>query len=58
MFNSGVSASGSTFLEFEDVEVPVENLIGTENKGFEYIMSSTVPLQSNIRGRIRSNLPR
>ncbi|EEH45394.2 uncharacterized protein PADG_01544 [Paracoccidioides brasiliensis Pb18] len=40
MENSGVNASGSTFIEFDDVEVPVENLIGTENHGFTYIMSS------------------
>jgi len=40
MENSGVHASGSTFIEFDDVEVPVENLIGKENHGFRYIMSS------------------
>lgn len=40
MENSGVNASGSTYLEFDDVQVPVENLIGTENEGFKYIMSS------------------
>ena len=38
--NSGVLSSGSTFIEFDDVEVPAENLIGTENEGFKYIMSS------------------
>ncbi|DAA76088.1 TPA_exp: Uncharacterized protein A8136_1125 [Trichophyton benhamiae CBS 112371] len=43
MFNSGVHASGSTFLEFDDVEVPVENLIGKENEGFKYIMSNFNP---------------
>lgn len=40
MENSGVSASGSTYIEFDDVEVPIENLIGTENDGFAYIISS------------------
>lgn len=40
MYNSGVGASGSTFIELDDVEVPVENLIGKENQGFGYIMSS------------------
>lgn len=31
---------GSAYLEFDDVEVPVSNLLGTENKGFKLIMSS------------------
>ncbi|KAK3684411.1 hypothetical protein LTR37_020317 [Vermiconidia calcicola] len=39
MQNSGVSASGSTYIEFDDVEVPVVNLLGRENPGFEIIMS-------------------
>jgi len=34
----GVWASGTTYITFEDVLVPVENLIGKENKGFQYIM--------------------
>lgn len=34
----GVWASGTTYITFEDVLVPVENLIGKENKGFKYIM--------------------
>jgi alkylation response protein AidB-like acyl-CoA dehydrogenase len=38
--NSGVSASGSTYIEFDDVEVPVENLLGRENEGFDIIMSN------------------
>lgn len=38
--NSGVHASGSTYIEFDDVEVPVENLLGAENRGFEIIMSN------------------
>lgn len=44
MENSGVNASGSTFIEFDDVEVPAENLIGIENDGFRYIMSSKSPM--------------
>ncbi|KAJ5121526.1 uncharacterized protein N7515_009487 [Penicillium bovifimosum] len=43
MHNSGVNASGSTFLEFDDVRVPVENLIGKENQGFPIIMSNFNP---------------
>lgn len=38
--NSGVHASGSTYLEFDDVVVPVENLLGKENDGFRIIMSN------------------
>ncbi|KAH7386485.1 acyl-CoA dehydrogenase/oxidase [Cadophora sp. MPI-SDFR-AT-0126] len=40
MYNSGVGASGSTFITFEDVIVPLENLIHKENRGFEVIMSN------------------
>ncbi|KAF4972232.1 hypothetical protein FSARC_1129 [Fusarium sarcochroum] len=40
LFNSGVAASGSTYLEFDDVKVPVENLLGKENQGFRIIMSN------------------
>lgn len=31
----GVWASGTTYITFEDVKVPVENLIGKENQGFK-----------------------
>ncbi|KAH8667618.1 acyl-CoA dehydrogenase/oxidase [Tricladium varicosporioides] len=40
MHNSGVGASGSTFITFDDVVVPVTNLIHKENRGFEVIMSN------------------
>jgi alkylation response protein AidB-like acyl-CoA dehydrogenase len=30
----GVWSSGTTYITFEDVKVPVENLLGKENKGF------------------------
>lgn len=40
MFNSGVGASGSTFITFEDVLVPVANLLHKEGRGFEVIMSN------------------
>ncbi|KAL2402458.1 Acyl-CoA dehydrogenase AFT10-1 [Exophiala dermatitidis] len=43
MENQGVHASGSTYITFEDVEVPVSNLIGQENKGFALIMSNFNP---------------
>eukprot|EP01113_Clastostelium_recurvatum_P024127 TRINITY_DN287_c0_g1_i1.p1 TRINITY_DN287_c0_g1~~TRINITY_DN287_c0_g1_i1.p1 ORF type:complete len:1181 (-),score=481.34 TRINITY_DN287_c0_g1_i1:55-3597(-) len=35
---SGVWPSGTTYITFEDVKVPVENRIGEENKGFKYVM--------------------
>ena len=30
----GVWSSGTTYITFEDVKVPVENLIGKDNQGF------------------------
>ncbi|KAH7063488.1 acyl-CoA dehydrogenase/oxidase [Macrophomina phaseolina] len=38
--NSGVLASGSTYIEFDDVRVPIADLLGQENRGFEIIMSN------------------
>mmetsp|Transcript_41034 Transcript_41034/g.49790 ORF Transcript_41034/g.49790 Transcript_41034/m.49790 type:complete len:422 (+) Transcript_41034:58-1323(+) len=35
---TGVWASGTAYVEFDDVKVPVENLIGKENDGFKQIM--------------------
>jgi len=35
---SGVWSSGTTYITFEDVKVPVQNLIGKENQGFKCIM--------------------
>ena len=40
MHNSGLAASGSTFLEFDNVKVPISHLLGKENQGFQIIMSS------------------
>ena len=34
----GSDISGTAYLEFENVKVPVANLIGKENDGFKYIM--------------------
>ncbi|KAI5818054.1 acyl-CoA dehydrogenase/oxidase [Pyronema omphalodes] len=34
----GVHGSGTTYVTFEDVKVPVENLVGKENQGFKVIM--------------------
>ncbi|KAJ5317196.1 hypothetical protein N7508_001704 [Penicillium antarcticum] len=40
MYNSGVSSSGSTFIDLQDAVVPAENIPGKENQGFEIIMST------------------
>ncbi|KAK3701686.1 hypothetical protein LTR37_015339 [Vermiconidia calcicola] len=36
----GVWSSGTTYITFEDVKVPVENLVGKENQGFKVIMTN------------------
>lgn len=40
IYNSGQNAGGSSFVDLDDVLVPVENLIGEENKGFSIIMKN------------------
>jgi acyl-CoA dehydrogenase len=37
---SGAVSSGTTFIELDDVKVPVENLIGEEGMGMRYIMTN------------------
>jgi len=37
---SGAWGSGTTYITFEDVRVPVENLIGQEGLGFMYVMEN------------------
>ena len=42
---SGQNAAGTTYIELDDVEVPVNNLIGKEGSGMKYIMvCEIVPL--------------
>lgn len=36
----GQPTSGTTFIELDDVQVPIENLIGEENQGMSYIMTN------------------
>ncbi|KAA8907880.1 hypothetical protein TRICI_004887 [Trichomonascus ciferrii] len=36
----GMKVSGTGFISFDDVKVPVENLLGQENKGFKVIMTN------------------
>lgn len=38
---------GSTYIEFDQVEVPVGNLLGEENKGFHVIMNSMLLISSH-----------
>ena len=38
--NSGQNAGGASFVDLENVKVPVENLIGEENRGFPVIMKN------------------
>ncbi|KAM0787764.1 hypothetical protein ACM66B_003821 [Microbotryomycetes sp. NB124-2] len=44
----GVWASGTSYIEFDNVKVPVENLLGKENKGFQLIMSNFNPERIGI----------
>jgi acyl-CoA dehydrogenase len=37
---TGQTAAGTTFIELDDVKVPVENLIGKENSGMLYVMQN------------------
>src|ERR1700760_967932 len=36
----GQLSGGTTFIDLDDVHVPVENLIGTEGMGMKYVMSN------------------
>lgn len=40
MHTGGARTSGSTFISFEDVRVPAENLLGKEGQGFKVIMEN------------------
>jgi alkylation response protein AidB-like acyl-CoA dehydrogenase len=40
LHNSGSNAGNSCWVTLENVKVPVENLIGKENKGFQALMNS------------------
>jgi len=54
----GLTASGTTYITFEDVLVPVENIIGEINKGFKIIMHNfnhermIVNIQANRFARV------
>lgn len=55
MENSGVHASGSTYIEFDDVKVSVENLLGEENSGFKYIMASKSNSSKTLSAAVEGN---
>lgn len=38
--NSGQNGGGASFVELDDVHVPVENLLGRENHGFKIVMTN------------------
>ncbi|CAB4467123.1 unnamed protein product [Rhizophagus irregularis] len=58
MLCSGVWASGTTYITFEDVKVPRSNLIGKENGGFKCIMHNfnhermSLAIQANRFARV------
>lgn len=56
MYNSGVSSSGSTFIDLDNVVVPVENILGKEGQGFEIIMSSEFPTFSKGRPEVKPGI--
>jgi acyl-CoA dehydrogenase len=37
---SGTASSGTTYIELDDVRVPLDNLLGDENQGMRYIMTN------------------
>ncbi len=43
----GVWSSGTTYITFEDVKVPIENLIGKENQGFKGTSPSPLSIPPN-----------
>jgi acyl-CoA dehydrogenase len=54
----GQKSAGTTFIELDDVEVPVENLIGVEGQGMKYVMQNfnherlTISISVNRLSRI------
>lgn len=40
MVMSGSSSAGTAFVEFDDMEVPTENIVGERGKAFKYIVSN------------------
>lgn len=51
--NSGWNAGDSTWVTLENVKVPVGHLIGQENSGFHYIMTSMYPCMTELFNAIQ-----
>ena len=55
---SGNISGGTTFIELDDVEVPVENLIGEEGMGMRYVMTNfnherlTIAISASRQARV------
>ena len=55
---SGQIAAGTTYIDLDDVEVPVENLIGVEGMGMRYIMTNfnheriTIAISASRQARV------
>lgn len=47
----GVWASGTSYVEFDNVKVPARYLLGKENKGFQLIMSNFNPERELCRAQ-------
>jgi acyl-CoA dehydrogenase len=53
----GQVSAGTTFIELDDVKVPVENLIGTEGAGMRYIMVGDLVLHHTRKGSLNNGRP-
>jgi alkylation response protein AidB-like acyl-CoA dehydrogenase len=51
-----MGSAGSTFFEFDEVCVPVDNLIGQEDQGFPLIMSSMSAIILVVEGELTNRL--
>jgi len=46
---AGQISAGTTFIELDDVKVPLENLIGTEGQGMRYVMACRHPYPASSK---------
>ena len=54
MTMSGSSSAGTAFVEFDDVKVPVDNLVGQRGQAFKYIVSN-FNHEVSVRGLRKGN---
>ena len=50
------TTAGTAFVEFSDVKVPVENLLGEEHKGFIVISKSWHTFMNRMRDRLTGSV--